>query len=148
MRIIEISVTDLFGVFNHTIPLNTDERVTIIHGPNGFGKTILLRMLDGLFNGSYSELSSIPYQRFQIRFDEGRVVWADKARSGPTPTQPTLLEVEGDIERRRSRRRERPPTVIINLLRPNAIEPESFALDTISDEIDIPLAAIATITPS
>jgi len=147
MRIIEISVTDLFGVFNHTIPLNTDERVTIIHGPNGFGKTILLRMLDGLFNGSYSELSSIPYQRFQIRFDEGRVVWADKARSGPTPTQPTLLEVEGDIERRRSRRRERPPTVIINLLRPNAIEPESFALDTISDEIDIPLAAIATITP-
>ncbi len=147
MRIIEISVTDLFGVFNHTIPLNIDKRVTIIHGPNGFGKTILLKMLDGLFNSRYSELRNIPYQRFQIRFDDGGVVWADKARSGPTPTQPTLLEVEGDVDRRRSRRRERPPTVVINLLRPNAIEPESFALDTIPDEIDIPLAAIATIIP-
>jgi predicted ATP-binding protein involved in virulence len=105
MRIIEISVTDLFGVFNHTIPLNINERVTIIYGPNGFGKTILLKILDGLFNGRYSELRSIPYQRFQIRFDDGRVVWADKARSEPTPTQPALLEVEDDTGRRRSRRR-------------------------------------------
>lgn len=147
MRIIEISVTDLFGVFNHTVPLNIDERVTIIHGPNGFGKTILLKMLDGLFNGRYSELRSIPYQRFQIRFDDGRVVWADKARSEPTPTQPTLLEVEGAIDRRRSRRRERPPTVRINLLRPKVIEPESFALDTIPDDIDIPLTAIDALIP-
>lgn len=49
-RIKQISVKNLFGMFDHTIPLNVDERITIIHGPNGFGKTALLRLLDTLFS--------------------------------------------------------------------------------------------------
>lgn len=32
MRIKEISVHNLFEIFNHTIPLNLEERITIIHG--------------------------------------------------------------------------------------------------------------------
>lgn len=46
-RIRRIQVTNLFGIFNHEIRLNLDERITILHGPNGFGKTIILQMLDG-----------------------------------------------------------------------------------------------------
>jgi predicted ATP-binding protein involved in virulence len=38
MRIQQISVNGLFGIFDHVIPLNMDERITIIHGPNGFEK--------------------------------------------------------------------------------------------------------------
>ena len=49
MRIVEIKVEELFGSFTHTIPLNVDERITIIHGPNGFGKTAILRLIDGGF---------------------------------------------------------------------------------------------------
>ncbi|WP_052315758.1 hypothetical protein [Oscillatoria acuminata] len=71
MRIHKISVTNLFGIFNHSIPLNLDERITIIHGPNGFGKTILLRMLNGLFNFRYLELVTIPFTEFRVEFDEG-----------------------------------------------------------------------------
>lgn len=71
MRIHKISVTNLFGIFNHSIPLNLDERITIIHGPNGFGKTILLRMLNGLFNSRYLELVTIPFSEFRVEFDEG-----------------------------------------------------------------------------
>jgi predicted ATP-binding protein involved in virulence len=48
MRIKEFSVTGLFGVFDRVIPLNMDERITIIHAPNGFGKTIILKMINGL----------------------------------------------------------------------------------------------------
>ncbi len=40
MRIAQISITGLFGVFDHVIPLNLDDRITIIHAPNGYGKTI------------------------------------------------------------------------------------------------------------
>ena len=39
MRLTKIHVTKLFGVFDHTIPLNLDDRITIIHGPNGFGNS-------------------------------------------------------------------------------------------------------------
>ena len=69
MRIQEISVSGLFGIFDHVIPLNMDERITIIHGPNGFGKTIILRMLNGFVNSQYSVFYSIPFSNFKVKFD-------------------------------------------------------------------------------
>jgi predicted ATPase len=70
MRITKISVEKLFGIFDHEIPLNLDDRITIIHGPNGYGKTIILKMLHGLFNAEYSDLCSIPYRNLRIEFDD------------------------------------------------------------------------------
>jgi predicted ATP-binding protein involved in virulence len=71
MRIKQISVSGLFGVFDHVIPLNLDERITIIHGPNGFGKTAILRLLNGLFNSKYSVFQTIPFKNFLVEFDNG-----------------------------------------------------------------------------
>lgn len=45
MRVKEISVSRLFGLFNHTIPMKMDDRVTIITSPNGYGKTTILRLV-------------------------------------------------------------------------------------------------------
>lgn len=69
MRITKIIVTKLFGIFNHEIPLKTEDRITIIHGLNGIGKTNLLRLINGFFNFKYSELRSIPFDEFRIYFD-------------------------------------------------------------------------------
>ena len=35
-------------MFDHEIPLNQESRITIIHGPNGVGKTVLMRMVSWL----------------------------------------------------------------------------------------------------
>ncbi|MEZ2280029.1 MAG: AAA family ATPase [Microcoleus sp.] len=70
MRINKISVTKLFGVFNHPVSLNLEDRITIIHGPNGVGKTALLRLINGFFNSQYSELFSIPFAEFIVNFDD------------------------------------------------------------------------------
>ena len=43
MRIASFGTEKLFGIFDHRIDLKNDQRVTLIHGPNGFGKTTLLR---------------------------------------------------------------------------------------------------------
>ncbi len=87
MRITKIFVEKLFGVFDHEIRLNLDDRITIIHSPNGYGKTIILKMLAGLFNDRYSELKSIPYKRFGIEFEDGQKIeiepnekWVTKIR--------------------------------------------------------------------
>lgn len=71
MRIKQISVSGLFGIFDHVIPLNMDERITVIHGPNGFGKTAMLRILNGFFNSRYSDLQTIPFSKFCVEFDDG-----------------------------------------------------------------------------
>jgi len=69
VRVREVSVTKLFGIFDHRIPTNLEDRITIIHGPNGFGKTALLRLLDGTFNFHSAALRAIPFERFRVDFD-------------------------------------------------------------------------------
>jgi hypothetical protein len=78
MRIKEIEVEGLFGIFNHVVPLNLDAHMTLIHGPNGFGKTILLSMINSLFNTDYNTLRRIPFKRFIIAFDDGCTLQIDK----------------------------------------------------------------------
>ena len=74
MRIKQISVHGLFGIFDHVIPLNVDERITIIHGLNGFGKTAILKILNNVFNSEYAELENIPFTKFSIELDDGSIV--------------------------------------------------------------------------
>jgi predicted ATP-binding protein involved in virulence len=76
MQIQQISVEGLFGTFNHVIPLNTKDRITIIHGPNGFGKTAILKMLHALFNGNGEVLLEIVFDRFQVELTDGTIISA------------------------------------------------------------------------
>ncbi|HAO13336.1 MAG TPA: excinuclease [Planktothrix sp. UBA8407] len=87
MQIQQVSVNGLFGIFDHVIPLNIDERITIIHGPNGFGKTAILRMLNGLFNFRYSVFRSIPFKNFQVDFNNGRSLEVINTSDGSAKTK-------------------------------------------------------------
>ena len=49
MRIKRVFVKRLFNLFDHDINMKMDDRITIVHAPNGFGKTAILRMISGLF---------------------------------------------------------------------------------------------------
>src|SRR5204863_6288845 len=72
MRLTKIQVTKLFGVFDHTIPLNLADRITIIHGPNGFGKTAMLQMVQSLLGNRFARLRRVPFERFVINLEDGR----------------------------------------------------------------------------
>lgn len=79
MRIVEISVEGLFGTFNHLISLNGKERITIIHGPNGFGKTAILRLINGVFNSNDKAIRSIPFKNFTVKFEDKSVLSVGKS---------------------------------------------------------------------
>ena len=71
MRIRHISVKGLFGVFDHDIPLNMDDRITIIYGPNGFGKTFSLSLVNELFNPGFGHFFSVPFDEVSVTLEDG-----------------------------------------------------------------------------
>lgn len=69
-RIKQISIKNLFGIFHHEIMLNMNERVTIIHSPNGFGKTAILKLLNELFTQGTRALRTTPFDELSIYFED------------------------------------------------------------------------------
>ena len=86
-RIKQISVTNLFGIFNHIIPLKMAERITIIHGPNGFGKTMMLKLLNDLFSQSNHFLQTVPFDVFKVDFEDNTSFWISKSSRLLNPTE-------------------------------------------------------------
>ena len=70
-RLTGVCVKGLFGIFDHDIPLNVNSRVTIVHGSNGVGKTIVLQMIRALLTGSSEILLRVPYEDFSLTFQSG-----------------------------------------------------------------------------
>jgi predicted ATP-dependent endonuclease of OLD family len=81
MRIKRISVEGLFGKFDRVIPLNMDDRITIVHAPNGFGKTIIMEMLNGFFNADMRVFEKTPFSKFIVELEDN-----------------LKIEIVGDIE--------------------------------------------------
>lgn len=73
LRIKSIKVTRLFGLYDHEVTLNAD-RVTVMHGPNGVGKTVFLKLIDAVINDHYHEISKVPFESFEIRFTDNSAV--------------------------------------------------------------------------
>ncbi|CRI63826.1 putative excinuclease ATPase subunit [Thiocapsa sp. KS1] len=74
MRVTEIAVKGLFGIFNHRIPLVHSDRVTIIHGPNGLGKTMMLKMIAALIDGRTAIFERVPFEQFVVHLDDNTKV--------------------------------------------------------------------------
>ncbi len=78
MRINQIYIEDLFEMFTYNINLHLEEKITIIHGPNGYGKTTILKMIDALFNDNLQVFFKIPFKKFVLSFDNGDTLKIEK----------------------------------------------------------------------
>lgn len=70
-RVSKVEIKQLFGLYDHSIDLHAEDRLTIIHGPNGVGKTVLLKAIAAFFNGNYSGLMKIPFSQLTVWLDNG-----------------------------------------------------------------------------
>ena len=73
MQVKSIKVTQLFGNFDHVVNFHTDERISIITAPNGYGKTILLKILDSVINKKLTFIESLEFEEIRIGFDNNVV---------------------------------------------------------------------------
>lgn len=83
-RVKSLKVTGLFGLYDHQVALK-DDRVTVIHGPNGVGKTVLLKLTNSFLRGRYNEIVRVPFKSFELLFDDNSVarVQIDVEPQGP-----------------------------------------------------------------
>lgn len=70
MKLKKIVVSGLFGRFDHEIPINLADRITIMISPNGFGKTMILRLVYALLNQSFFTLAQLPFRELRLEFDD------------------------------------------------------------------------------
>lgn len=111
LRVQGIHVEGLFQLYDHQIDLNLEDRITILHGPNGVGKTVLLRMVNALLEGRFSYFSKIPFRKFTLSFTDGARIEltkkSDQQKSSPRKFHlslhrgdraPQQEEVGGDLD--------------------------------------------------
>ncbi|MDU8604686.1 AAA family ATPase [Pseudomonas syringae group sp. 247E2] len=70
INISEYEIHNLYGLYNHKIVFNPSENVSILHGPNGVGKTALLKSLNFLFNKNFSALGKIPFSKIHVKLSD------------------------------------------------------------------------------
>ncbi|MCV2461330.1 AAA family ATPase [Streptomyces sp. ICN988] len=73
-KISRVEVSGLFGYMNHSVDFSTDSPITIISGPNGSGKTHLLRILHAISVLDLAELASIDFQELKLELQDRRML--------------------------------------------------------------------------
>lgn len=68
----QIEVLNLYGFLNHTITLK-DDGITIIHGPNGSGKTRTLEIINNFFDEKFNILSRYDFEFLRIKITENDI---------------------------------------------------------------------------
>ena len=130
MVLSKIVVHGLFGRFDHQIALNKNERVTIMIAPNGFGKTMILRIINFLFNRQLQRLRTMPFEELCIEFHNG--CHLKVTRTAPPAGAAKKLH----------------PVVSVALYK-NGLPSGTFVLPEISpDEFPYPLASIDEWVPA
>lgn len=76
-KIKNIFIKKLFGFLNHDINL-TDEGVTFIHGPNGCGKTTVLKLIASFFRWNVSGLFESHFESMTISYSTGESILVQK----------------------------------------------------------------------
>lgn len=68
MKLKQVQIQKLFGYFDYSIEFY--DTVTIIHGPNGCGKTTMLRIIDATFNKQLETLKTTDFKSVQYVFSD------------------------------------------------------------------------------
>ena len=89
LRLEHIVADGLFDIYNHSIRLNLEDRVTLLHGPNGVGKTVVLQMVDALLRGDLDYFHTIPFSRFLLAFDDNSVLDLTESKNGSDESKGT-----------------------------------------------------------
>jgi ABC-type lipoprotein export system ATPase subunit len=74
VKIISIQITKLFEIFDYDISFENNENIFIVTGPNGFGKTMILNIIDSLFNRKFSFFQVLIFEKIVLKLNENKSI--------------------------------------------------------------------------
>jgi predicted ATPase len=74
MKLSRISIERLFGQFDYDIELNQKDGITILTGPNGYGKTTILNIIWSLFHAGLRFYEALPFSVISMFFSDKRQI--------------------------------------------------------------------------
>ena len=66
------TVKGLYGLFSYQLTFK--KGVCIITGPNGFGKTTILRCINDIYNGEFWRFFFLKFSAITVRFDDENTI--------------------------------------------------------------------------
>ena len=100
LRLLRIEVDGLFGIYDHRINLNLNDRVKLLHGRNGVGKTTVLRMINAFLRGDIAYFGRIPFTRFLLTFQDDSSLGLTPTDSNTEKDMATVTLTTGDGEKK------------------------------------------------
>jgi hypothetical protein len=97
MQLERIRIEKLFGRFDYDIPLRRPEKITIIHAPNGFGKTVVLTLVNAFFAARFGLFFKYQFRSVLLHFDNQETIEIRKGASAdlfsPKSKEPQEIEI-------------------------------------------------------
>ena len=69
-----IRIVNLFGLYNYEIPISESEHICLLTGPNGYGKTTILSIIDNLFKGYLFYFYKLPFDEIYVELSENNII--------------------------------------------------------------------------
>lgn len=77
--LIGIKIEKLFGIFDYDIVFK-EEGITILTGPNGYGKTTILKILDALASQNGLFFIRLLFKKIILNFSNGKIITLEKVK--------------------------------------------------------------------
>lgn len=71
MRLQKIEIKNLFRRYNYNIELTNNSGIKIITGPNGYGKSTIIRLLSNFYSGNIYYFFEVPFNALTLTFANG-----------------------------------------------------------------------------
>lgn len=76
MNLVKLEIESLFGRFDYSITF--DKEVNIITGPNGYGKTTILKIINAFFNKDFIFFKNLEFKKLSLKFSEEEYLFEKK----------------------------------------------------------------------
>lgn len=70
MKLTDLKIHNLFGLLDYDIPLDQSE-ITILTGPNGYGKTMILKVINSILSNELNILCKLKFDHVKLSYQGG-----------------------------------------------------------------------------